>query len=181
MNIIEIITVQRKEVFDKALLNGVYYADTEKYIAEKKPNLLKPYQYLIHEYGYRHCPIFGCPVKHHCEFYGADCSANSVLIQLSVPSNEIKVQNYYDWTDLIFFMEYPQEWQNVYPLEQFFKDTLHRNNVQHPSHTCRVHQITMDRIEKTWITDTSPVTKKFTKLHIGSGGSNILRPLYFYK
>lgn len=180
MNTARIITVQQKWILDKILSDGIYYADTEKYIAEKKSNLLKPYKYLMHEYGYEHFPIFGCHIGYYCEFYGANCDKDSVLIQLSVPADKIKIQNYYDWTDLIFYMERPEEWinQDTYPLEQFFQDVLHQNDSEC---SARVHQITMDRIEKAWITDTFPVTKKFSKLHDGSGGNNILHEMSFYK
>lgn len=186
MNTVNIITVQHKNVLNKILSDGVYYADTEKYIAEKRSNLLKPYQYLINEYGYEHFPIFGCEIGYNCEFYGADCGKDSMLIQLNVPADKVKIQNYYDWTDLIFFMENPQEWQgkmgkdivprfNTYPLEQFFKDTLH------PAQACRVHQATIECIEKAWIEYAMPVTEKFCKLHNGSGGNNVLNKLPFYK
>lgn len=171
-----IISVQRKNVLDKILSENTYYADTEKLITERKSNLLKPYQYLINEYGYSHFPIFGCPIGRYCEFYGADCNKNSVLIQLSVPDREIKTQDYYNWTDLIFYMERPEEWTCGYPLEQFFQDALRQTPSAH-----RAQQITVDRIEKAWITDTYPVTEKFTKLHNGSGGNNILHELSFYK
>lgn len=181
MDTVKIITVQHKNVLNKILSDDIYYADTEKYVAENRSNLLKPYQYLMREYGYEHFPIFGCQIGYLCEFYGADCGKNSTLIELSVPINEVKIQNYYDWTDLIFYMERPEEWQNPCPLEQFFKNTLHQHNTQHPMHICRVHQVTMEHIEKTWITDTFPVTEKFSKLHDGSGGNNILHELSFYK
>ena len=176
LDTVKIITVQHKNVLDKILSDGIYYANTEKYVAENRSNLLEPYQYLMHEYGYKHFPIFGCQIGYHCEFYGADCSENSTLIELSVPTNEVKIQNYYDWTDLIFYMERPEEWQQItYPFKQFFKDTLH------PTDECRVHQVTMERIKKTWITDTFPVTEKFSERHNGSGGGNILHELLFYK
>ena len=182
MDTVKIITVQRKAVLDKILTDGIYYADTEKYIAEKAPNLLEPYRYLMREYGYKHFPIFGCQIGYYCEFYGAKCDEKSVLIQLSVPVDEVRLQHYYNWTDLCFFIEVPREWeQDEYPLEQFFKDTLHQNNIQHPTEDCHVHQVTMERIKKTWITDTFPVTEKFSELHDGSGGGNILHELYYYK
>ena len=180
MNTVEIITIQGKEVLDKILSEGIYYADTETYVSEKKNNLLKPYQYLCHEYGYKHFPIFGCAVGHYCEFYGANDKEDSILLHLSVPADEVKVQDYYDWVDVIFYMEQPQEWnENDGPLEQFFQDVLHTEYLQQPSH--RARQVTIECIKKEWIMDTCDINQKFFKSHYGSGGSNILLSLSAYK
>lgn len=182
MNTVEIITIQGKDVLDKILSEGIYYADTETYIAssETKSNLLKPYQYLSHEYGYKHFPIFGCVVGHYCEFWGANTVKNSVLLHLSVPRDEVKVQDYYDWVDLIFFMENPQEWNKKDgPIEQFFRNVLYTEDLQQPSR--RPRQITIECIKKEWVLDTCTINQKFIKYHYGSGGSNVLLKLSAYK
>lgn len=132
------------------------------------------------EYKYNHFPIFACAVGHHCEYYGANDRENAILMKLSVPEDAIKIQYYYDWTDLILFTEFPDDEGFSCPFEEFRHGVLFSTNI----HNCvppKPVQVTLQELRKEWLIDSTPLTEKFTSLHYGSGGSNVLQELDYYK
>lgn len=173
-----IITVQTTDVLSKILTDGVYHAHHDP---DKLNNLAKPYQYLMETYNYQHWPIFGCPVGYKCEYYGAN-TENTAMIELEIPDDEVRVQSYYNWVDVIYYMELPKDWINeaTYPLEKFFKDTLSVKNIDEIKDVYGI-QATFQEIKKEWIIDHKPLSDKFEKMHIGSGGRDILKNLSFYE
>lgn len=178
MKNIEVVTIQQQFILDAILSNEVYYADTEVYISQKKPNLLKPYRYLVKEYGYKHFPIFACPIGYCCDVSGAGVDKGAMLIQLSVPEDEIRVQKYYDWSDLIFYMENPNEWEKNYPLPAFFHNVLFAESLQ--SIGTSACQITMEKIKREWLVDSKPLSQSFIDAHEWSWGNNILQNINQY-
>lgn len=180
MKNIEIITIQQKFVFDTILSKGVYHADTEKYVVSERSNLLEPYKYLMNSYGYKHFPIFACPIGCYCEFGGARTDGEAVMLQLSVPEDEIKVQKYYNWSDLIFFMENPGEWSNEqYPLPSFYHDVLFSESLHSVGRSAC--QITIEKIKREWLVDSKPLTDSFCNTHVFSGGSEVLKGINNYE
>lgn len=189
MKNIKIITVQRRSVLDKLLADGVYFSTAENYVKIHKSNLFEPYQYLVKEYGYNHFPIFACVEGHRCEYYGIPYSrhydskdSDIVLIELSVPEDKINIQYYYDWVDVIFFMELPHEWgiDHNFSFKDFCHKTLFDTTLQN-AEDHRALQVTLEEIRKEWLVDSMPITNKFDALHNGSGGSNVLQELNYYK
>lgn len=180
MKNIEIITIQQKSVLDAILSDGVYYANTEEYITKKKSNLLSPYKLMVSEYGYKHFPIFGCAINHYCEFYGCKTDGEPVLIQLSIPESEVRVQNYYDWVDLIYFTEFPGEWGSGAAMDfaSFCHYTLLERSLQNIGRDAC--QITVEKIKKEWFVNSKPLPQGFIDTHVGSGGKNILRNIDQY-
>lgn len=179
MKTIQIVTIQGSPVISVLNKKGVYYAETERYLTEQKSNLLGPYRYLMKEYGYKHWPIFACPVGYRAEYYGCN-TTDAAMIQLEVPETEIKVQKYYEWVDLVFYMENPTEWQYAatYPLVQFYHDTLFAESLDTVGESpC---QVTLERLESDWVVDCRHLTQSFLYCHDGSGGQNILQTIDKY-
>lgn len=182
MENIKIITVQRKSVLDKLQNNGVYYSAAENYVKIHKSNLFEPYLFLARRYKYRHFPIFACVEGYRCEYYGIPEGNDLVLMELSVPENEINIQYYYDWTDLIYFTEFPKEWNTDEngSLDEFQQNVLFGTFFSNIDKE-RAVQCTLERFRSEWLVSSIPLTDKFNKLHNGSGGANILQGLSFYK
>lgn len=156
INTVDIITIQSEKFLNDVLSNGVRYSDAKEYVRLKKPNLFKPYEYLVKAYGYNHYPIFACAVGYNFCFSGISAK-NSIAIQLRVPINEIRVQKYYDWTDLIYYMERVDEWKECnkdYLFEKYCYDVMFSTNLDNIGDSeC---QITLERIRKEWIITYKP-------------------------
>jgi hypothetical protein len=155
------------EILEK---QGAYKADISRVCDIRKA----AYDLMMQTYGYDSCPIFLAPVNQKVEFYGADFSEEHVAMELKIPLNVIRIQKYYEWSDLIYFLEYPEEffpsaYQNI---SDFGKDVLlgtKEMNERGP------YQISTDIIRKDWITDTVTDLEQLKLLHYGSGGNNVLR------
>ena len=171
---IRLITVQSKEVADSLLKGNIHYA------RKREDYFLQPvYNKMCEAYGYENNPVFAGVVGRRCEFLGAP-REESYIIEIDVPEELVKIQNYYDWSDMIYYTEEPKEWAmgSEYPLKEFFKNTLEGKNTHKKS---SVIQATIPYIDPNWVHDIIPLTEKFNDLHIGSGGNNVLMTLEFYK
>ncbi len=168
----KLITIQHKNVLDQ-LLSG------NKYVATRKVEnfLQSAYNTLKKEYNYENNPVFACPIDRYCEFMGAS-TEDTYLIELDVPDEFIKLQNYYEWSDLIYFSESPEDWDSdIADLENFIKDTLNGNRTEDKD---EIIQATIPYIEPSWVISYHELTKKFINKHIGSGGNNILKEIENY-
>lgn len=176
----KVITIQNKAVLDILNKDGIYKATYDRV----SDNLVKPYKALAKEYKYNYCPIFVGVVGKYCEFYGAKLE-NSVAIELDIPDDEIKLQDYYNWVDVIYFMEdndyIKDEFKKVFDIskvpniETYTKMVLNDLIEDH-----RAVQGTIPYIKHEWISDILYDLTKFEKLHVGSGGRNILNSLNMY-
>ncbi len=164
---VSLITIQNKAVTFILDKYGIYYSGKEP-----ADNLKAPYGRMKAEYGYEHNPIFAGVVGQKCEFMGAKTDG-SVLICLEVPAIEVKFQNYYEWSDLVYFMECPDEWNGDISFDEYVKNTLHKPNLgQH-----NAWQATLSCIKKEWVTGVYDIPETFISRHIGSGGANILQKI----
>lgn len=100
----KVITIQHKSVL-RALIKDEEFRANYKMVSE---NLVKPYQFMQKQFGWKSCPIFLAPVGHYAEFGGAKFDKDCIAIELNIPDELCKVQLYYDWSDFIYFPEFPQ-------------------------------------------------------------------------
>lgn len=166
-----LITVQSKHVLDILLQGKVYRS------AGAKGNLAQSYKYLEDMYGYSSAPIFCGKIGSLCEFSGIH-TENAYILQLNVPNNYCKVQSYYDWCDVIYYMEDPEEWDSEeLSLDTYISNVVEGNYIDDNTPV----QVTIPYILPEWLIDYTPYTVKFDSMHNGSGGSNILKTIDFYK
>lgn len=168
-----LITIQHKTVLDSLNTTGVYKAN----INRVSPNLSKPYRFMMSEYGYNTCPIFLAIEGRYAEMFGAKTEHDCIALELDIPDNLVKIQDYYDWADVIFYMEYPEEFSDdpneVY---EFAKETLHQTSFK----LKRALQATVSELRKEWLINTLPCPDLLIRKHVGSGGRDILQPLHCY-
>ena len=168
----KLITIQHKNVLDQLLASN-------KYIATRRVEnfLQSAYNTLKKEYNYKNNPVFACPIGRYSEFMGADIEG-TYLIELDVPNEFVKLQNYYEWSDLIYFSESPEDWDSdLLSLKNFIKETLAGNETESEDD---VIQVTLPYIDPAWVVSSHKITGKFIDKHIGSGGTNILKELDYY-
>lgn len=108
------ITIQDKEVLKILIEKKEYYTDRKP----KHENLIEPYEFAKKIYEFRHMPIFLVPEDGIATFVGATLE-NSVAITLDIPDELIRRQFYYEWTDLIYFIENPEEFEDVFDTDKY--------------------------------------------------------------
>lgn len=173
----KLITIQNIAIMEVLEHTGKYVADFNRVHS----NLVAPYHRMSDFYGWNTCPVFCGIIDEYAEFYGASFE-NSIAFQLEVPDELVKIQNYYDWTDLVFFMEIPNEFHNsyspeFYPTIDSFAEAVLNNKSAGPN---RALQATIPYIKAEWITSILADTTNLMKTHNGSGGSFILKELQDY-
>lgn len=107
----KLITIQNSAILNDLKRTGKYIADFSR-VSE---NLVKPYHRMSDYYGWNTCPVFCAPVNECVCFYGCKPD-DGVAIQLEVPEGIVRLQYYYDWTDLIYFTEFPNEFADTFNL-----------------------------------------------------------------
>lgn len=108
---IELITIQHKAVVSLLSSGKDYYAQFKNV---KGKNLIEPYKIMMKHYGWCSVPIFCAVPDKQSHFIGAN-TINSMAIILHIPETDedlVKYQSYYDWSDLIYYMEYPEDLGN---------------------------------------------------------------------
>lgn len=162
----KLVTIQNKIVL-KIL------QDWKPYFARptKRDNLIEPYKLMMKHYGWQDTPIFGCVEGRRAEFYGATFGEDSVALILEVPDDEVKLQCYYWWTDLIFFTNHPDELG-----EQTLTLSAHNTMALKGIYTNEpnvVIQATIPYILPKWLVDYKE--SKYFEKYNGSGGRNVLQ------
>lgn len=178
------VTIQNKEVYNTLIKTGTYTAS----MSNVSDILRKPYKFLMKELGYKSCPIFLASVGHYAEFGGAKFNKESIAIELNIPDELLSIQRYYCWSDLVYFMESPWEFEEASNVEQFnsveewgktilnIKEQLVKaDNFKDPI------QITVPILRKEWLTDVTENTSKIEETHDGYGGRYKLERLSHYK
>lgn len=145
-------------------------------------NLVKPYQTMMEKYGFHYCPIFLCGPGFKAEFYGAKFDENHIAFEFEIPDALVRIQDYYNWTDLIYFTENPEEFHDSYDENKFptldnFADFVLNTTPDED----RVHQFTVEKLKYRWLRSICCDLSKLDELHNGSGGANKLKPLDFYR
>ena len=174
------ITVQHIAVLDELNTTGVYHAD----ISRVAPNLVAPYQKIMQFYQFEHCPIFLSVVGRRAEMYGARTGRDYVALEFEVPDDIAKYQDYYDWCDLIFWVESPKEFDpenfnaklNIHTVEDYANFVFRTGTID----TWRAVQAVVPELRKEWLLYTTRDLHKLEDRHIGSGGANMLLPLSSY-
>lgn len=142
----KLITIQSKTVLDILMRNEVYRANYQL-TAENHKN---PYRKMSEHYGWDSCPIFCAPMGKNVLI---ESSSNDVAIELDVPDEIVKLQYYFDWSDFIYFTEFPDEYADtfntsIYPtIDDFAKDMFACKNLG----SYDIFQATIPRIEPTWM------------------------------
>ena len=157
-----------------------YLQDCNKYYVPKNaplpPNLVEPYRFMMKHYNYKHRPIFLAPVGYYVNFCGAALD-NTCLITLDIPNRYIKIQDYYMWSDFIYFSEMPHEIQQTYNVHNVnelgrnvlgqFKGGIEKNDT--------VYQAITQFLLKSWVRKIERLTPEFIDAYIDTGGVNILK------
>ena len=169
-----VITIQSKEAIILLKKYGKY---TVPHNAPIPSNLIKPYKFMMKHYGYQNRPIFMCPVGYNCNFGGAN-TENSYIVELEIPDKYCKIQDYYCWSDFIYFTELPNEFEEfngIKTVEQFGKYVLDMNKYGFNSGREACYQVTTQFLRKNWVRKIIKMNETFNKLYIDTGGVNILK------
>ena len=173
----KVITIQHKEVLKKLLEKGSYKAN-KSFVSE---NLLKPYEFASTFFGWDNIPIFLAPIGYKVEMYGAKMGLDYVAIELDIPKEYLKFQEYYNWSDFIYFLECPDEFKesfsNYKNVEDFGKDIL---DIKPNKSSKSPYQVMTSELKKEWITYILEDSSKLSERHNGTGGSNKLDFLKSY-
>ena len=164
----KILTIQNKDVLNTLKQNKIYYANR----ISLSENLKEVYTMMMNHYNYVNSPIFGCIIGRYAEFYGANIE-NGIILELDIPDQYVKKQVYYDWTDLIYFMEFPEEFTSCsLELDDFMLDVLNGKNTEDLD---KPIQVTFPHIDPKWLINSYEITNDFTSKYYGAGGQNILK------
>ena len=159
-------TIQHIKAVGALRAGETYYA-----LPSEAPNRIEPYRIMQKHYKYEHTPVFACVQGKYSNFYGAMTSPEHILLTLNAPDDQVKLQSYYNWSDIIYFMEFPNEWNNKdIPFSNFIKDTLDGTNIR----SCSAIQATLPYIRPEWLMTVKPLTEKFLQNYYGNGGNRIL-------
>lgn len=180
------ITVQKKEVLDILLKDGICCNDTLDHVPQMRK---KAYQGMMQAYDYQHVPFFLGAVDIKCEMYGADFSEDSVAVELDIPDDEpsLHVQDYYCWGDFLYYSQYEDEFRQNFSdlnsLAEFGQKFVFNETVKGMNRSGQrdAYQVTVDILRKEWITGIADDLTVLEVFHDGQGGNNVLHPLDWYR
>jgi hypothetical protein len=166
-----LITIQNKKVLEILKKNKEYrltFLDS-KYIAK---NRLEAYKNMSFHYNWTSFPIFLSEVGRYSEMYGAN-TKDAILLELEIPEEYIKRQKYYFWSDYIYFLEFKDEFKDVYniPFKTFEQKILFNKTFKKKD----IIQVSTDILKEEWLVKTHELTEDFCNKYIGTGGRNILK------
>lgn len=169
------ITIQHRSVLEQLNTNGTYRAEIRNAYSSRRA----AYEFMANEYGYASCPIFLAPVGQKVEFCGVEFDNNHVAIELDIPDDFVRIQKYYDWSDFMYFLDLPDEFDssmyaNVLEFGHCILLTCDKMD------TDEAYQITVEELCKDWIVGYTKYLGKIMRLHNGSCGNNVLHELEFY-
>lgn len=164
-----VISIQNKEVLNTLLSGKTHIAKSTTI-----KNLSEPYEKMRTYYNWDNTPVFGCVIGKYAEFYGAN-SENAVVLKLNIPDNIIKLQPYYDWSDVIYFMEVPSEWETG-DFDTFVRETLDGKRLE--TEDDLAVQATFPYIDPKWLVDYKDACDTNIDHYNGSGGNYILEDMF---
>lgn len=177
------ITIQNKNVYKVLMKEGVFVKPS--LCNEVTSDIKTAYMFMKEIYHYENMPIFLAPVGYKVEFYGANFDEYSIALELDIPEEYLKIQNYYDWSDFIYFIGQKQEFidgnVNYKDVFDFGKDVLSCIANQKQMDDKDAFQLTTDILRKEWIVSKTNNICKLELEHNGSGGQNTLKKLHEYK
>ena len=169
----KLITIQNEAVLDILKNNEIYFAPKTKI-----ENLIAPYEYIKQNYNWfmiNASPVFACIVGKPAEFDGAAIN-DSVILELDVPDDLVKQQIYYDWTDLIYFTEWPNDFYCEYGedanFDEYVKRVLSGEDISKRPNAAI--QATIPYIDSKWLIGVYDLRAEFIKKYFSSAGNNIL-------
>lgn len=175
------ITIQSRKVLDEVLQYGDYKNRENRGANEELKN---GYEMMKRGYRYEGYPIFMGIVGKKVEFYGVDFEKDLVAIEMDIPKNEIKMQDYYNWTDYIYYSRYQKEFDEVFvgfkDVDDYGKAMLEQGVDKERLGKIDVYQGTVEVLKKEWITAIGFNLTKLNREHNGSGGNNKLKELKDY-
>lgn len=146
-------TIQSLEAFDILQTTGSYFTDR---LPENNTELKKAYEYAKEKYQFKHTPIFLVPETGPASFYGA-AFENSIGILVDVPDELVHIQDYYNWSDIIYFVggkeHHLEEFNEIFDLEMFPTPEAYADDVLFNSELSdeRENQVMIDHLEKDWV------------------------------
>lgn len=157
-------TIQNRKVLETLLSNKIHFSKRDKI-----DNLTEPYKKMSEYYNWGSNPIFCCEVGRYSNFYGANYE-DAVLLTLDVPDDIVKRQIYYDWSDVVYYTEFPNEWEYG-TFDKFVAEVLNGvgTDDQHA-----IIQVTIPFIWPEFLVKYEDITAEFIDKYIGNGGSAIL-------
>lgn len=138
-NGITVYTLQDKSVLDLLKSGKTYKADYKNALSPKH------YKDLADWYNLSSCPIFASTLKSKQIIDSSNLGSGKVLLKLNVPTNEIKRNQYYDWSDYLYFE--PDSWDEA----DISKDKLVKGLKDQTIYDKSTEQIILDRIEPNWL------------------------------
>lgn len=162
----ECVTIQSRIVLNKLLSGKEYIADFNNVAGE---NLLVAYKRMMQEYKYSDCPIFLSPIVPGFKNYmhGANTMKDVVIMKFSIPDEFVKIQIYYDWSDIIYFLETKGEWEDInphYDFEDYIRNTL--SDTITISDTNKYYQITTQILKPEWLIGFAEITVDFVEKYV---------------
>ena len=103
-----LITVQDSKVLKTLLDNKTHIADF-LYIVDiddDSPSVVTSYQLLMNHYDYKNAPVFCCALNRIADFSAVTIKPSSVLLELDVPDEFIKLQVAGDWCNIMTYVHY---------------------------------------------------------------------------
>lgn len=168
---IKCLTIQHKSILENLKKGYTHKIDESTFLKYVPENRREAYENMKKMYGWEFYPIFLGEIGKKTEMSGArldDC----VILELSIPSNYIKRQKFYDWSDYIYFLELPEEFKDVFTcsFEEFEKEVMFPSNLDKSD----AIQITVPCLMPEWLKSAFDITPRFEKKYIYSGGNNVL-------
>lgn len=144
-------TIQDKSILNILMVKKIYYT----YRLPRDDNLKTAYEFAKNIYNFKSTPIFlvpanGVPIT----VYGCTLN-NSIGLELNIPDKYLKIQDYYNWVDIIYFLdkENRDEFYSVYNLnlysnpEDMAKDVLLNSKISIE----RENQLMVEYLKYEWI------------------------------
>lgn len=176
------ITIQNKVVYERLMEEGIYVRPSLP--KELTSDIKKAYLHMKECYQYENMPIFLAPVGYKVEFYGARFDQDSIALELEIPDEFLKIQNYYDWSDFIYFINAKSEfknWSDRYKdVYAYGREILFSIENEMQMNLKDAFQCTTEILKKEWILSTATDLSRIKYLHNGSGGRLILSELKEY-
>lgn len=171
-----VITIQHKNVLKTLYQTGEYRVGAKVPVSN---NLIKPYEFMMKHYNYKNRPIFMCPVGYCVNFGGADTN-DTYIVELEIPDRYCKIQDYYGWSDFIYFTEMPYAYEPFHgcdTVEQFGKYILNMYKDGFACNKDTVYQVTTQFLRKNWVLKVVPISDTFIDRYVDNGGINVLRSI----
>jgi hypothetical protein len=165
-----VITIQHKNVLNCIRLNGEYRSTS---FATVPNEFIEAYKFMMKHYNYSSKPIFMCAVGHLANFGGISDISNMYIVEMEIPDRFCKIQDYYCWSDLIYFKNQPNEYEEFRgykTVDQFGYYVLDMFKDGFSSNKNTVYQVTTQFIRKNWIKKIIPINEKFISKYVDTSG-----------